>query len=236
MSTEGESSSTGTARPAVSHGVSNPMEDIIDTPALDTGGFTTDADPVKHLVSKLASGQVREMAEAMLDIMPGSETYANMISFRALLKRCIRGKLKQKESEDMVFRAIVFRYHYMRLADEIVIQFQLPRADSKIAMLWNQMEWKHNTLKFGSAARQMYSEYLTKLVTAGFRLKPAPGQYDREFSRPIQYLAACFVEARLRDEDVDKRMDGISDYLKEYRQLAQNEILGTELLHTNKET
>jgi len=236
MSTEGESSNTGTARPAVSHGVSNPMEDIIDTPAFDTGGFTTDADPVKHLVRKLASGRVREMAEAMLDTMPGSETYANMISFRAFLKRCIRGKLKQKESEDMVFRAIVFRYHYLRLADEIVINFQLPQADSQIAMLWNGMEWKATTFERQLATKGMYSEYLTKLVTAGFRLKPAPAQFDREFSRPIQYLAACFVQARLSGEDVDKRMNGIADYLREYGQLAQNEILEPEVVNTSKES
>ena len=136
----------------------------------------------------------------------------------------------------MVFRAIVFRYQYLQLADELVIHFQLPQPDSKITMMWDEMEWKHNTLKFGSAARQMFSEYHTKLEEAGFRLKPAPAQFDMDFSRPIQYLAACFVVARLNDEDVDERMNGIGDYLKEYRQLTQNEILESGVVQTSKES
>jgi len=211
------------------------MEDNVNTSGSDTGA-TADADLVNHLVRKLASGQVREIAEAFLNTVPGSWTYGNMIPFGALLKRCVRGQLKPKESEGLVFRAIVFRYHYLQLADEIVIQFQLPQADSQIAMLWNRMEWRAATFKRKPATKKMHTGYMQQLETAGFRLNPAQAQFEREFNLPIQYLAACFVEAHLETDDVDKRMNGIANYLKEYDQMAQQEILESEVVNISKES
>ena len=48
-------------------------------------------------------------------------------------------------------------------------------------------------------------------------------------------MAACFVGARLVAEDVDKRMNGIAGFLKQYGQLAQKEILESEVVKTSKE-
>lgn len=187
-------------------------------------GNTSDAVFIEEIHGKLASRDVRVMAQAMLDIMPGSETYANMISTRAMLQRCIDGTLLRDESEDMVYRAIVFRYQYLRLADDIIIHTHLPQAGSKKAMMWNEMEWKAASWR-DHKLRRKFVEYIRKLKEVGFYIKAAKAQYSEEFSRPMHYVAACFIEAGLDDEDVDKRIQVIADYMKEDNHLAQGEIL-----------
>jgi hypothetical protein len=195
------------------------------------GGTTTDADKVNEILRGLASPNIREKAAAFLKTMPCAWDAGDMTLTRGLLKNCAKGMPQPRYSEDLIFRAIVFRYQYLRLTDRIITRFDLARPSGKIAMLWNSGEWMTRTFQRQPKLHDTFNEYLGKNGEAGFMIMPTEAQFARVFSPPRYYLAAAFVDASLSEKEGQQRVDAIGGYMKTaeaLEALAQTEILGVE--------
>jgi len=94
---------------------------------------------------KIAERNVQALAATIMEKAPPMIfSGKSHMMFRYLLERCISGKYPIREThpelsqnDDMTYRAIVFRWHYSMLVDDLVVRLGLPQPGRTSSALWN---------------------------------------------------------------------------------------------------
>ena len=185
---------------------------------------------VKELATMVLQGRV-QILEGTPPRYPVSHSW-----FLWLLRRCVPefDRLPSREvpycpeqEDDEIYNAIVFRWEYMMLTDDITAKLGLPRPGGVSSALWV----RDDCLPRSSAFDEAMAGYRSVLRKAKCCLYPSGCQLSiPEPLNPLRYLCAALALAKLSEEEGHKKVEEIIEIFGKMKQACLEAVLGDEVV------
>lgn len=151
--------------------------------------------------------QAQDLARAFLQTEPFRVSQGgSTIRTHTLLRSCVLDLLDSERGEtaECVIQAIVFRWSYMDLVDEVVEKLNLPKPSNKLCADWNRNAWMQDIGTRQEDWKERGSTYHDRLLEVGCCLYPSDqSQFGDTFPHPMVYLRAALVEGQYSPAQID---------------------------------